>query len=262
LTLIHVNGPCEIKDYMSEMIQNLHWLGALCTSEPMLHGSLLLGLFVAGIVGSVAHCAPMCGAFVLGQVSGRIARLPVGQLCERQRIKSGLLLPYHLGRLTTYAALGATGSATLALGQTSLAWHLSTPLLIVAAMLCVVHGFGGTRTMMGSTPRTWSRLIGTMTRRIDRGTPAGEYLLGLALGFLPCGLLYAALAAAASTGQPVVGMAAMVAFGLGTIPMLVIIGIAGQAAGRRWNRSLAAMTTTLMMLNAGVLLALAWQHWD
>ncbi len=92
-------------------MESLQWLGSLCTRDTALQGGLLLGLFAAGAAGSVVHCGPMCGVFVLGQVSERMARLPSGQLCERQRIGNGLLLPYHLGRLTTYAGLGALAAA-------------------------------------------------------------------------------------------------------------------------------------------------------
>ncbi len=108
--------------------------------------------------------------------------------------------------------------------------------------------------------RFWVRLIGALTRRIDRGSVAGEYLLGVALGFLPCGFLYAAIAAAAATGRAEMGAAAMVAFGLGTVPVLAVIGVAGHAAGRHWNRRVAALAPALMLLNAGLLLVLAWQR--
>src|ERR1700761_1222625 len=89
------------------MMESLGWVAALCTSDSALRGGLLVGLFTAGAAGSVIHCGPMCGVFVLGQVSERVAQLPAGGLCEWQRVRSGLLLPYHLGRLTTYAGLGA-----------------------------------------------------------------------------------------------------------------------------------------------------------
>src|ERR1700761_9099076 len=100
--------------YRSAMLESLHWLGALCTPDTAVRGGLLLGLFVAVAAGSVVHCGPMCGVFVLGQMSERMARLPPERLCERQRIRNGLLLPYHLGRLTTYAGLGAAAAGSAA----------------------------------------------------------------------------------------------------------------------------------------------------
>src|SRR5271165_7138538 len=119
---------------------NLFWIGALCSPDTAFRGGLLLGLFLAGAAGSAMHCAPMCGAFVLGQVSDRMARLPPAQLCEWRRIGSGALLPYHLGRLTTYALLGAVAAASAAvLGHAAWFGGLSAALLVLAAMLFLLH---------------------------------------------------------------------------------------------------------------------------
>src|SRR6185312_14724447 len=81
-------------------------IASLCGAIPW-SGGLLAGLFLAGLAGSTVHCVPMCGGFVLGQVADRMARVPAARLCEWQRVGRGALLPYHLGRLTTYAGLGA-----------------------------------------------------------------------------------------------------------------------------------------------------------
>jgi uncharacterized protein len=262
--LIQVNAAAGGRGHQSAMLESLHWLGALCTSGTVLGGGLLFGLLVAGAAGSVVHCGPMCGVFVLGQMSERMARLPSERLCERQRISNGLLLPYHLGRLTTYAGLGALAAGSAAVfGQVTWFGGLSAVLLVVAAMLFLTQALGrvlplGVR--FDRAPRFWGRLIGGLTRRIRRGSAFGEYLLGLALGFLPCGFLYAAVAAAAASARPAMGAAAMVAFGLGTTPVLMVIGIAGNAAGRRWNRGITAAAPVLMVLNAILLLALAWQR--
>jgi sulfite exporter TauE/SafE len=246
------------------MIESLAWLGGLCSSGTALQGGLLLGLFVAGAAGSVVHCGPMCGVFVLGQMSERMARLPPERMCERQRIGNGLLLPYHCGRLTTYAGLGAlaAGSASVFGG---VAWfgRLSGALLAVAALLFLSHALGRILRFgagFDRAPPFWGRLIGGITRRIRRGSVFGEYLLGVTLGFLPCGFLYAAIAAAAASARPAMGAAAMLAFGLGTAPSLMVIGIVGNAAGRRWSRGITAAAPVLMVLNAILLLALAWQR--
>ena len=244
-------------------MEHLPGLLAFCAPDTVLQGALLVGLFVAGAAGSVMHCAPMCGVFVLGQVADRMARLPPHALCEASRVRAGLLLPYHLGRLTTYAALGATGAASAAFFATA-GWArpISAVLLLLAAGLFAAHAAGR---LFGAAwsdraPVWWSRTLGRASRGIRRGGAGGEFLLGVALGFLPCGFLYAAIAAAAASGRPLLGAASMLAFGLGTAPSLMVVGIAGQAAGRRWNRAITAAAPAVMALNAALLLVLAWQR--
>lgn len=235
---------------------------ALCSSDTAIGGGLLLGLFLAGAAGSVLHCAPMCGVFVLGQVADRMVLLPQRSMCESARIRRGLLVPYHLGRLTTYAGLGAAagGSAAVFAG-TGWTRPASAMLLALAAVLFLRHAAGRLSGAAWSSraPARWGRVLGRVSAHIPRGSAGGEFLLGLALGFLPCGFLYAALAAAAASGAPVLGAAAMLAFGLGTVPSLMIVGVAGQAAGRRWNRGVTAAAPVVMALNAVLLLVLAWQ---
>jgi len=244
-------------------MEHLPGLLALCAPDTALQGALLVGLFVAGAAGSVMHCAPMCGVFVLGQVADRMARLPPHALCEASRVRAGLLLPYHLGRLTTYAALGATAAASAALfAAAGWARPVSAVLLVLAAALFAAHAVGRLFSAGWSdrAPAWWSRTLGRACRGIRRGGAGGEFLLGLALGFLPCGFLYAAIAAAAASGRPLLGAAGMLAFGLGTAPSLMVVGIAGQAAGRRWNRGITAAAPVVMALNAALLLVLAWQR--
>jgi len=213
-----------------------------------LQGGLLAGLFLAGMAGSVAHCAPMCGGFVLGQVADGMARVPVARMCERRRLSAGALVPYHLGRITTYAALGAVA------GRIE---RFSAAFLVLGAVVFVLLALRRAD-WLGRVPAGWGRLVGRVARVLPKGTAAGGYLLGVALGFLPCGLLYGALLAAASAGDALLGAAGMAAFGLGTVPALVVVGVAGQAAGRRWQRAAAVAAPGLMLLNAGLLLALAW----
>lgn len=225
---------------------------AFCGAVPVRQGGLLGGLFAAGAAGSVMHCAPMCGGFVLGQVSDRLARVPAVRLCEWQRLRTGLLLPYHLGRLTTYTLLGAAAGRLAGLAG-------GAPFFLIAAAVLFLLFALRRLAWLEHAPRAWGRALGWVTRGLPRGSVAGEYALGLALGFLPCGFLYAALTAAAAAGTLLLGGAAMLAFGLGTAPALVVVGYAGQAAGQRWGRAMRAAAPVVMGLNAMLLLAMAWR---
>jgi sulfite exporter TauE/SafE len=236
-------------------------LAALCGAAPdVWPGGLLLGLLLAGAAGSTMHCVPMCGGFVLGQVADRMVRLPVGRLCEWRRVGTGALLPYHLGRLTTYAALGAvSGVGGAALGRLPWLGFASDALLLLGAALFVAHALR--RLVPGAVkfvPIPDHAPAG-FARAIARGTAgiSGGYPLGVALGFLPCGLLYAALATAAASGNPALGALAMLAFGLGTVPALMVVGVAGQVVGRRWQKGVTAASPAVMLLNAALLTMLA-----
>ncbi|MDR3538942.1 MAG: sulfite exporter TauE/SafE family protein [Acetobacteraceae bacterium] len=249
---------------MVRVTVGLDMLGAWCSAVPT-SGGIVLGLLLAGMVGSTMHCVPMCGGFVLGQVSDRMARLPAAQLCEWRRVGAGMLLPYHVGRLTTYGGLGLLAGAGGA-ALTRLPWfgRLSGVLLLFGAALFLVQALRRLVPLLGHrlagldhAPAGWNRLLARTTSRIDRTTLSGSYLLGIALGFLPCGFLYAGLAAAAGTASGWMGALGMLAFGLGTAPALIAVGIAGQVAGRRWQAGVARLSPAVMLLNAALLATLA-----
>jgi len=252
------------------MSAHLALLAGLCSpAGPVAGAALLSGLLLAGLVGSVVHCGPMCGPFVLGQVADRMARLPAARMCEMSRLGGAMLLPYHIGRLTTYAALGALAGT---LGAGGLPARAAGVVLLLAALLFLAHalrllspGLRRSLPALDAAPPAWTWLVGRMAAwvgraRWDRTHWASGLLLGLVLGFLPCGMLYGALAAAASTGSPAGGGLAMLVFGLGTVPGLVAVGLAGHAAGRLWGAGVARVAPVVMLLNAAVLAAMAWQR--
>lgn len=236
---------------------------AHCSATVTTHGGLITSLFLAGLIGSATHCVGMCGPFVLSQTVARLEAVPVGQLSEWHRLAGAALVPYHLGRATTYVILGTLAAAfagrLISFGQ--LRW-LPPALLALAALFFVAyalqrlplrlplwHGGGG----------WWARRIDPVVRPLF-ARPVGwrGYVLGLALGFIPCGLLYGALAAAAASGDPLAGAFAMLGFTAGTVPALVAVGLAGHVAGSRWRGIALRLAPLLMLLNAAALSYLAW----
>ena len=230
---------------------------------------LLLALLLAGFTGGGLHCSAMCGPFVISQVQARLEAVPASTMSEFQRLKGGALLPYHLGRATTYSGLGAV--AALASGKImnveSLSW-LAAALLGFAALFFVGYALRGlgvsfpfsqdldARRGEGTLARAWGRTIKPLFTH-----PVGlrGYFLGMALGFIPCGLVYGALAAAAASGQWLTAAFAMVAFWLGTVPALFGIGIAGGAILGRWPDIARQAAPVLLLVNAAFLFYLAWQ---
>lgn len=212
----------------------------------------LLGLFLAGLAGSPLHCAPMCGPFVLARAAGRMASLPATRLCERQRLMSGALLPYHLGRIGTYAALGAL-AAGLGAGLRGLPWlgGLSGVLLAVAGTVLLLRAVTRLAPALAvpwhAGGLAWAGGLGTrLGSWFARPRAGGDFLFGAALGLLPCGFLYTALAIAAAQANPVAGALAMAAFGLGTAPALIGVGCAGGQLARALPPRLHALAPALL----------------
>lgn len=230
---------------------------------------LLFALFMAGLAGGATHCVGMCGPFVVSQVQARLQAIPASAMGEFKRMSGGALVPYHLGRATTYILLG--GGAALASGQLSelpmLSW-VAAGLLGFAALFFfnyALRGLGvhlpylkGRRTSSeeGTVARAWGRFIKPLFSH-----PVGirGYGLGVALGFIPCGLVYGALAAAAASGDWLTAVFAMSAFWLGTVPALLAVGVAGGTILGRWPNMARQVAPVLLLVNAAFLLYLAVQ---
>jgi sulfite exporter TauE/SafE len=235
----------------------LHDLAAL---GPGGLAALLGTLFLAGLAGGATHCASMCGPFVLAQSAALADRHAGGPLLRR--LAGAALLPYQAGRMLGYATLGALagGSAGLLMLASGLRFVLAG-LLALAALLML----GQASTRLAHWLPRWPkpRLPGVVERRLGAllAAPTGwrGVLLGLLLSALPCGLLYAALAAAASSGSALAGAMGMAAFVLGTVPALGAVALLGQLFGRRHGPAMRLAGAGLFVLNAAVLAAMAWR---
>ncbi len=215
-------------------------------------------LLLAGLAGSLVHCVGMCGPFVLGQVMSDAERPVGGPYGEWQRLAGALLVPYHLGRFTTYTGLGAlAGGATAVFASLEIFNWLSAALLIAAAGLLAAQALG--LALNAASPAT--NLVARLAAPLSASqTSVARYGLGIVLGFLPCGLLYAALAAAAGTGSVVTGAFAMSCFAVGTVPALIAVGWGGLIMRRHLRTIARWVSPPLLAGNALVMLALAGQR--
>ncbi|WP_029010681.1 sulfite exporter TauE/SafE family protein [Azospirillum halopraeferens] len=227
-------------------------------------GGLLLALLTAGLVGGATHCVGMCGPFVLAQVGARLEQVPASRMSEFHRLAGAAVLPYHLGRATTYAGIGAAAAAVAGhvAALPGLKWF-SVALLAFAALFFLAYALRGVVALLPRIDLPWHNRWSDAVARLARplfGNPTGwrGYGLGLALGFIPCGLLYGAVAAAAASGSALTGAAGMAAFALGTLPSLLMVGLAGQFAARTWRTAVAHAAPLIMAVNAGVLGWMAW----
>jgi len=210
-------------------------------------------VFTLGLVSSL-HCVQMCGPIVLSySVALGHAKTGTG------RRSSTLLfghLAYNGGRILTYSALGAVaGLAGKTVGVIGQLAGVSSTLAIVGGVLMLIAGlvmfgaFPAVQAFGGSFFRITSSFLRPLTSLIGSARVSGRFLLGLALGLLPCGLVYAALLRALATGSALWGAATMAAFGAGTAGALLAVGVfssAIRAKVNRWGTQLAAISVMAM----------------
>jgi len=215
-----------------------------------MHELTWMTVFLAGLLGST-HCVAMCGgiAAALGATDG-----------SRRRSWQPLL--YHFGRITSYGiagaiagALGAVAGFAFAISRWGEILRLVTAIVVIAIGLDIALGAAARASWLGTPERWGARLwqhIAPATRGLlPSSPPVRALVLGVLWGWLPCGLVYSALIAAAVAGDAANGAATMVAFGLGTVPAMGGLSYLGARLPKREG-------TLARLLGAGVVACGLW----
>ena len=192
-----------------------------------------------GFVGSL-HCAGMCGPIAIA--------LPMNNQSWFSRISGGLL--YNFGRTITYGLLGTiAGLAGLGLALGGLQQWASILLgaFMILAVLIPRLGAAGKK-ISGLSDNVTGRLKKPLVKLFRMRTYGSLFIIGLLNGFLPCGLVYIALAGALVMSHVHEGALYMIFFGLGTIPMLLAISIAGNILSQRIRQKLGAVIPVFIIL--------------
>jgi sulfite exporter TauE/SafE len=195
-----------------------------------------------GLAGSL-HCAGMCGPFVTFYAG--TDRDP-GRLWPRH-------LAYNAARLAVYATLGAVaGAVGTAVDLAGRGLHVQRVAAVVAGCAIIAWGaiallraLGVRLPLPGWLPVRTATSRGLVRLRA-RPPVARAAILGGLTATLPCGWLYAFVITAAGTGNWLAGAATMVAFWLGTVPMLLGLGLTAQRLAALLGRRLPAMTATVL----------------
>lgn len=183
--------------------------------------------FLFGLLGSF-HCVGMCGAIALA-LPGQAGVAPV-------RYAGGRLL-YNLGRVTTYATLGA-GAGLLGHGlrlvgaQQSLS--IASGVLILALVAVPERYSAQLASGLGlGRPLAWVKT--TLGRLFQQASLPALFATGVLNGLLPCGLVYLALAGALSASGIAGAAAYMACFGLGTLPLMFGLALSGRLVPLLWR---------------------------
>jgi sulfite exporter TauE/SafE len=181
----------------------------------------LVPAFVMGLAGG-AHCVAMCGG---------VASAVCGTACARGTLERARdSLAYNAGRIATYAAFGALAGAIGAVPSSFVPLEV---MRLALRLLAAVFLFGlglhlaGVTRFFGRIEKVgqplWSRIAPLARRLLPVRSPLHAALLGAAWGFVPCGLVYSGVALSLASGSALAGGATMLAFGLGTLPVMTIV---------------------------------------
>ena len=204
--------------------------------------SLWLAALLAGFFGST-HCIGMCGAIVVlfeQQVDGDFVRR----------------LAYNTGRFGFYALLGAVagfgGLVLTRIGGANIGLmvlRLIAGLLVIAIGLQLMFNGSFTRFLESAGAKVWQRMSPLAKHVLPMSTVPRALGAGFIWGALPCGLVYSAVAVAATSGGPVSGAVIMLAFWAGTLPALLVAGASAERLGRlRTNKVFRRLAGVVVIL--------------
>ena len=208
---------------------------------PLLISALILGLLGGG------HCLGMCG--------GLMGALTLAIPPEQRGRRLQLLLAYNLGRILSYASAGLLfGLAGWAVASSPAAMLLR----IVAGLLLISMGlylggwWSGLTRIEALGRGLWRHIQPVASRLLPVSSLPRALLLGALWGWLPCGLVYSTLLWAASQGDALDSALLMLAFGLGTWPVLLATGMAAERLTALLRRRGVRMAGGLLVILFGL----------
>jgi uncharacterized protein len=177
---------------------------------------MLWTAFVLGFLGSF-HCVGMCGPIALA----------VGGNGGRKFLFNKIL--YHLGRSLTYASLGLiVGGLGFSLSLAGIQQGLSVAMGLLIVLLSLSYKKADRFLTIPALSGVVSWIKSHLSQYLKSGSKLAFFSTGLVNGLLPCGMVYMALVVAMGMQSPILGAGYMLFFGLGTIPMLLVLMISGS----------------------------------
>jgi uncharacterized protein len=220
---------------------------------PEIDPVILFAAFLAGLT-NVGHCLGMCGPIVAAMSVNPQHQPSFGQTL-------GLNLAYNAGRLSSYViAGGLAGGVGLLLVNNPAGHYVQYGLAVLAAL--VMLGLGlyllNARAVFPWLEQAGAgvwRFVAPLARTFyPFNTPMRGYIAGMLWGWLPCGLVYTALIFAMTAAHPVLGSIYLLAFGLGTLPNLLAMGLAAVKLRHLVNHPVVRTVAALVVIGYAVVM--------
>ncbi len=207
-------------------------------------------IFLIGFFSSFGHCIGMCGGFVVAYSLKLNTAQPLRVPQLLHTLSPHLL--YNFGRIITYSLLGYLFGLAGEVMRVVVGLHRFQGVLQLVAgvlMILIALEIGGwiPATFSNNLPGygAFKKVMGKFFQRLNR---RNVFLLGLLNGLIPCGLVYAAGAKAASTGSANAGMLTMLFFGLGTLPAMLAVGISANMVSAKFRSNVFKIATVLVFI--------------
>lgn len=213
----------------------------------------LLGALVVGLMGA-GHCIGMCG--------GVSAALTIGVSNPTATSKSSrfsFLLAYNFGRLASYALIGALIGSTFAnlaglsgVNNALVSLRIGAAAMMILLALYIGQWWKGLTYIEKGGQVIWKYISPLAQRFLPMKSPLSALPFGFIWGWLPCGLVYSMLSWSAVSGSALGGAQTMLAFGLGTLPAMLLVGVSAQRMKSVLNNILFKRSSALLLLVYGV----------
>ena len=206
---------------------------------------IAIAAFTMGIIGSF-HCVGMCGPLALA--------LPLSDQSLHSKFIGALL--YNSGRIVTYSLFGlVAGLLGKSFAMIGFQQGLSIALGAAIILLVIIPKiFSGKFKQVNFAGNFFQQLRHTFGQLFFRKNQSTLFAIGFLNGLLPCGLVYLAIAAAASAGDIYSSILFMAAFGLGTLPVMWSIAFWGNFIGINIRQKIRAAYPYMMLLMACLLI--------
>lgn len=199
--------------------------------------------FVIGLIGNL-HCIGMCGPIALA--------LPLGNKTKAQRRAAVVL--YNLGRLSTYALFGlilgflGEGLSLIGISQyISLVFGLLIVFIGLLSIFKLKNPFANAAFFS-----SYTILKKSFSKQLQKRSNAAFFSMGVLNGFLPCGLIYVALAGALAAGNVPSAISFMLLFGIGTLPAMLLLPLFSYKIKpflqQRWKLAIPILTLCFGLL--------------
>ena len=206
---------------------------------------IFLPMLLMGLMSS-AHCIGMCGG-IMGALSMAIP-------AEAQQQRWVILLAYNFGRIASYSAmgflLGLFAEQLVGFGGASIL-RILAGMLLVAMGLYLANWWRGLTYVETLGRHLWAYLQPLGKYLLPVNSPGKALLLGALWGWLPCGLIYSALALA-MTQTATLAAGSMLAFGIGTLPAVLVAGAAAQQLAKILQQRQIRIALSLLIIVYGL----------